>query len=119
MTVEMWASVVGFFLPALVSAINHAEWKAWVKAVIALLSSVLVGTVTALLSGDFSGANWIASIGIVFGSSQVAYHTWWKGSQIAQTIENSINLVTRKQQPALGGSPGDSRTTEEEWGPTR
>jgi hypothetical protein len=91
MTVEQWSLLVGLFLPALVSIVNRAEWKSWVKAIVALLASVAVGTVTALLSGQFTGANWATSIGIVFGVSQAAYVTWWKGSDIAKKIESGIN----------------------------
>lgn len=91
MTVEQWSLVVGFLLPALVAVVNRAEWKAWVKALVALLASVVVGTVTAMLGGQFTGANWVTSIGIVFGVSQAAYLTWWKNSDIAKKIESSIN----------------------------
>jgi hypothetical protein len=110
MTVEQWAAIVGFFLPALVSIVNRAEWKPWVKAVVALASAVLVGTVTALLSNSFDGTTWLQSIGIVFAASQVAYHTWWKGSEISSVIEDGVNVIAGKKQPELGGSPGDSGT---------
>lgn len=99
MTVEQWSLLVGFFLPGLVAFVNRAEWKPWVKAVVALLASIAVGTVTALLSGGFTGATWVTSIGIVFGVSQAAYLTWWKGSNIAVWIEKSFNVS--------GKSPGD------------
>lgn len=110
MTVDQWAAVVGFFMPALVALVNRAEWQAWVKALVALGSAVLVGTVVALLSNSFDGTTWLQSIGIVFAASQVAYHTWWKGSQISTVIENGVNVIAGKKQPALGGSPGDSST---------
>lgn len=97
MTVETWAILVGFFVPALVSAVNRYDWKPWIKAVVALVVSVLVGTVTALLSGEFTGANWATSIGIVFGSSQAAYALWWKGSGIATKIENKVNVMPEIQ----------------------
>lgn len=90
MTVEQWSIMVGFFLPALVAIVNRQEWQSWVKAVAALVASVVVGTVTALLSGGFTGANWVTAIGIVFAASQLAYHTWWKGSDIAGWIERNV-----------------------------
>ncbi|HEY6018648.1 MAG TPA: hypothetical protein VIY48_01800, partial [Candidatus Paceibacterota bacterium] len=62
-------------------------------AVIALASAVVVGTVTALLSGSFSGVNWVAAIGIVFAVSQTAYHFWWKNSDISKFIEQKFNIV--------------------------
>ena len=91
MTVESWASLVGIFLPAVVAFINRVDWKSWLKAVVALGSSIVAGTVTALLSGDFTGANWMKAIGLVFAASQLAYMTWWKGSGISEWIEKTIN----------------------------
>lgn len=108
MTTDTWAAVVGFVLPALVAVVNRSEWKAWVKGIVVVLASVVVGTVTALLGGQFTGANWVQSIGIVFATSQVAYHTWWKGTGISNAIENSINIISGKAAPREDGTPGDS-----------
>lgn len=91
MTLAQWSAILGFVLPALVAIVNRSDWKSWQKAVVALVASVAAGTVTALISGSFTGANWATSIGIVFGASQLAYHTWWKGSDITKWIENTIN----------------------------
>jgi len=103
MTVEAWAAIVGAFLPALVAVVNRSDWQPWLKGVVALGSSVAAGTVTALLSGDFTGASWATSVGIVFGSSQIAYQTWWKGSGISNKIEDKVDLfavgMKQAQQP--------------------
>lgn len=110
MTVETWSAMVGVLLPALVAVVNREDWKSWVKALIALGSSVLAGTVTALLSGHFTGASWLMSIGIVFGSSQIIYQTWWKGSGISDKIEQSINLIAGLgKQKELERSPSLSK----------
>ena len=113
MTVDTWAAVVGFVLPAVVAVINRENWKPWIKAVVALVASVAGGTVTALLSGQFTGGSWLQSIGIVFAASQLFYHTWWKNSNIAGWIEQAINVFSGQPkaitEPALGGTPGMSR----------
>jgi len=113
MTVEQWAAGVGFVLPILVAIINREEWKPWLKAVVSLLASVAGGTVTALLGGEFTGANWLTAIGVAFGASQVFYHTWWKNSDITSWIEQTINVVSRKVIPGESvvveeGTPGGS-----------
>lgn len=100
MTVETWAALVGAFLPALVALVNRADWKSWLKGVVAVLSSVLAGTVTALLAGDFTGVHWVTAMGIVFASSQVAYLTWWKGTGISDKIEKAVNII-KSTPPAL------------------
>lgn len=124
MTVEQWSLVVGFLLPALVSIVNRAEWKAWVKAVVALLASVVVGTVTAMLGGQFTGANWVTSIGIVFGVSQAAYLTWWKNSDIAGWIEQNVlagkktidSVAVAKTDPPLKDKVTDGERTTQPGG---
>lgn len=108
MTTDTWAALVGFLLPALVAIINRAEWKPWIKGVVALLASVLVGTVTALLAGSFTGSSWIQAIGIVFAASQVSYHTWWKNTDITNWIEQLFNVFPGRTAPPLGGAPGSS-----------
>lgn len=107
MTVEQWAAGVGFVLPMLVAIINRSEWKPWVKAIVALLSSIAAGTVTALLAGEFTGANWLQAIGVVFASSQLAYHTWWKNSSMTSWLEETINVITgRKTSESSGEADG-------------
>lgn len=108
MTVDQWAAVVGFFLPALVAVVNREEWKSWIKAVIALGASAVVGTVTALLGGGFTGSTWLQAIGVVFAASAASYKLWWKGSGISDKIEQAVNVIAASAAPALGGSAGDS-----------
>ncbi len=96
MTVDTWSALVGLLLPGLVAIVNRESWKPWVKAVVAVAASVLVGTVTALLSGGFTGVTWVQALVIVSVASQVAYHTWWKNSGISDWIEKSINVISGK-----------------------
>ena len=104
MTIQMWSAGVGFLLPILVSVVNHESWSPWVKAVVALGSSIVAGTVAAFLGGQFNGTNLLTDAGIIFAVSQVSYHTWWKGSDITLWIEQKINIF----KPALGGAAGQS-----------
>jgi len=113
MTTDQWAAVVGFVLPALVAIINREPWAPWIKGLVALATSILVGTITALLAGQFTGATWFQAIVITFAASQVAYHTWWKGTEIAAWIESHVAagppaLAGKHEAPELGGTPGDS-----------
>lgn len=100
MTVDQWAAVVGFVLPAVIAVVNRAEWKAWLKALVALGTSVLAGTVTALLSGDFTGSTWLQAIGIAFAASAASYKLWWKSSGISDKIEQAVNVVAAGKLPS-------------------
>lgn len=114
MTPEQWAAGVGLVMPILVAIVNRPEWNSWVKAVVALVASIAGGTITALLAGQFTGASWFTSVGIVFGVSQGFYHTWFKGSDINNFIEQRINLlfgmktIEGSSAPAEDSTPGDS-----------
>lgn len=99
MTVDQWAAVVGFVLPALVALVNREEWKPWVKGVVAILASVAAGTVTALIAGQFDQKTWVESIGVAFVASQAAYLTWWKNTKIASWIEQNFNIISGKKEP--------------------
>ena len=92
MNIEIWSGLVGFFLPILVAWLNRTNWENWKKALIALASAVLGGTVTALLNHNFNGANWLTALGVVFTSSQAFYHLWWKNSAITDYIEQKWNV---------------------------
>lgn len=108
MTTDQWAAIVGFVLPALVAIINREPWTAWVKAVVALVVSVVGGTVTALLSGQFSGSTWLQAVGIAFASSQAFYHLWWKNSDISAWIEKNVNVISGNTAPKKSGDGGTS-----------
>lgn len=107
MTVDQWAAVMGFLVPALVAVVNREPWKPWIKAVVALLTSLVVGTITALLAGNFTGTNWATAIGIVFGAAIASYKLWWKGSGITDKIEQTV-FAGKDNIPPLGGAPGGS-----------
>jgi len=107
MTVETWSVLVGAFLPALVAFVNRAEWASWIKGLVALGTSALAGTVTALLSGEFTGTSWLTAIGVVFASAQASYALWWKTSGIAGKIESGANII-----PPSPEKPGAHRAVE-------
>jgi hypothetical protein len=112
MTTDQWAAVVGFVLPVLVAIINREPWSPWLKAVIALLTSVAGGTVTALLAGQFTGTTWLQAIGVSFAASQVFYMAWWKKSGITDWIEQRVlgakKVIEGEAAPVEDGTPGDS-----------
>lgn len=113
MTTDQWAAAVGFILPVLVAIINREPWASWIKAVIALATSVLGGTITALLAGQFTGSSWLQAVGVAFAASQVFYMAWWKKSGITDWIEQRVlgakKVIDGAAAPVEDGVPGGSQ----------
>lgn len=88
----LWATIIGFMLPALISFINQAKWSSQVKGVVALASSVVAGAGTAYFAGQWNSEDVVRSIMIVLILSQVAYATFWKPTNIASSIERDTTI---------------------------
>lgn len=93
MSLELVSAIVGYLAPALVSVVVRSNWASWVKGIVALVSSVVIGFVVALVSGELNGTGVATAIAVVFAASQVAYKTWWQPTGIGPAIEE-------KTQPA-------------------
>jgi len=89
--VTEWSAAIGTALPALVAVVNRAHWAGWIKAIVVLLSSLVVGFLTALFNGQLNGLGVSTAVLTVFLAALVTYQTWWKPSGIAPAIEKNIN----------------------------
>lgn len=83
----MWSVIVGFAMPALIALINQTRWTKPLKGLVAFILCVLAAFVTVWLRGELTGATWTTSTLIVFGAAITTYHTWWRPSGIAPSIE--------------------------------
>lgn len=89
--IDMWSTLVGFLMPALVAVINKYTWPSWLKGIVAVVSCIIAGGVTAWLSGDINGMPLVKSILIVLVATLGSYHVWWKPTGIAPAIEKSTS----------------------------
>lgn len=84
---------IGAIIPALVAVVVRSSWPGWVKALIALLSSVAGGVIAAAAAGDLTGASLLQGALVVLAASQAFYRLWWKPSGIAGSIERHTQPV--------------------------
>lgn len=92
------ALVVGSLLPMLVAVVVRSSWPAWVKGAVAVGSSLVAGTVTALATGELGTAKgWVQSIVIVFGASMVTYKAFWQPTGIGPAIERATQPAEVQQ----------------------
>lgn len=86
-TAQMLAGVIGLLMPPLVDQVNRGvleHWPSWAKLLVSLASSLVLGTVTALATGEADTAGgWWGTVAAVFVASQVAYRTWWQRAKPA------------------------------------
>lgn len=88
----------GWFAAAIVQLLKREQWASWIKLVLALVVSALVGIATAWLSGDATRfvtlwraggitSNEIITFAVlVFTSAQVWYHKFFGEQGWAQTL---------------------------------
>ena len=88
----------GWFAAFVVQLLKREKWPSWVKLVLALVVSALVGLATAWLSGDVTRFVTLYKAGtltsnevitfavLVFTAAQIWYHKFWPAQGWAQTL---------------------------------
>jgi len=83
----MWSLVVGFFTPPVLAVIQQPKWSATVRAIVGFLFALVVGGVTAWLTGSLNVNDWVSAALIVLVSAITTYKGFWKETGVAQKIE--------------------------------
>lgn len=98
--VTLLATVItaGWFAAAIVQLLKRSQWPSWVKLLLAVVVSALVGIATAWLSGDLTrfvtlwkdggvtSNEMITFVVLVFTAAQVWYHKFFGEQGWAQTL---------------------------------
>lgn len=75
------SGIVGSLQPWVQALVQQPHWSARTKAILQAAFAVVLGTLTALTSGDLTGLDWssagtwIAAVGIVFAASKISFET--------------------------------------------
>lgn len=83
----MLSAVVALFSPIVISLITQPRWSAKVKTGIMLGYSLIVGVLTAYLSGQFDGVDILGAILTTILVTATSYQTIFKPSGISQKVE--------------------------------
>lgn len=84
---EMWSALVGAVLPPLIAVVNSPRYPKWIRGVLSVLLALLAAAITCWLKGDLSTGAYAHSVLLVLTATLVTYHTFWKPSSIAPSIE--------------------------------
>lgn len=88
----LWASIVAFFVPVVLSLLNQSKWSPQFKAVVFFVVSLVAAAGTAYFQGDLTGKRWVEAALIIIAAGAAFYHGWWKPSGIAPGLERSTDL---------------------------
>ncbi|MET9293460.1 hypothetical protein [Streptomyces sp. NPDC003077] len=92
---QMWALIVGFASPLLISVVNQPQWSGAVRTAIQVVVSVLVGLGSAYFAGDFAGKDVVTSILVAAVAAISAYKGVFKPSGIAPKVEKATSPAPR------------------------
>lgn len=79
--------LVGGALPLLIALLNQTHWPRALKAVVALVTCLVVTTLAVWLSTPLHAADWRAVFVRVAGAALISYSVLWKPSTIAPQLE--------------------------------
>ena len=89
-----------FILPV----IQRPSFPMWLRSVITLVWSVLIGFVTVYFAGQWDATNLLQSVGLVFIGAIAVYKGFAQPTGIAPAIENATSPGSARKQP-LGDLP--------------
>ncbi|WP_199896714.1 hypothetical protein [Streptomyces niger] len=92
---QMWALIVGFLSPLLISVVNRPHWSSAIRASVQVAVSVLVGLGTAYFAGDFAGKDIVTSILIASVSAISAYKGIFKPTGMSPAVERMTSPAPR------------------------
>ena len=88
---EMWALIVGFFLPPIIAVIQKASWSDSVRAIVAFLACTIASLGTLYFSGSVDAwANTPKVFLLVMVTTIATYQGFWKPTGVAGAIERNI-----------------------------
>ena len=86
---QMWALLVGFLMPLLISALQRSTWPNPLRALIAFLACAVAGLVTAWLGGDFNTTDIVSAVLVVLTTALATYKGLWKPTGVSPRIESA------------------------------
>jgi biotin transporter BioY len=94
---DMWALIVGFFVPPIESIIQQPTWPRWFKSIVMFVVSIVVGMGTMYFAGTLQFGTYterkdlITVILLVMVTTITTYNGLWKPTTIAPKIEQATS----------------------------
>lgn len=101
--IALIAPVLGSLAPIVQALLQRPEWPSRVKVTVAVVFSIVLGTVAAATSGQLDGVDWssagswLGAVALVFASSQAAFVAWQKTGAFASAEQVGAKAVTPRE----------------------
>ena len=92
----MWASIVGFLSPLIVSIIQQPKFNDAAKAVITFLYCLVTSFITVILEGRFTQERFVTCLLFVFVTAMTAYRGLWRPTGVSPAIESATTLPNQR-----------------------
>lgn len=89
---EMWALIVGFALPPVLSLLMQSGWSEQLQALVAFAACAVAGAGTAYFQGDFTGRRFVEAGLVVLVTTIATYKGFWKPTKISPAIETATTV---------------------------
>lgn len=96
---QMWTLIVGFFAPLLVSVLRQPWMTRRWRLALVVAASLVLGIVTAYLTGQFTGRSAVSAVLVVLVVSIAMYEGLWKGTGVTDAIEAATTVGGRHRRP--------------------
>lgn len=83
----MWSLLVGTLLPMLVAVVQQPRWPNWLRAVVTVLVSLVVGAVTTYLEGGLTLDDWVGASLTILVAALATWRNFWKPVGVTDAIE--------------------------------
>lgn len=101
----LWAIVIGFFQPVALNLILQSKWSGRAQALVGFGFSVVVGTITAALSGSFDGVGVVTATLLVLVVSISTYRGFWK--QVTPNLKSATSGGKNELAENIAVAPAD------------
>jgi hypothetical protein len=83
----MWAAVVGFFMPPLLSIVQQPGWSQPLRSIVMFVASIIAGAGTVYFQGAWDMTNVVTTILFVMVTAIATYKGLWTPTGISPKIE--------------------------------
>lgn len=84
------ALIVGIAMPFVITILKQVGFPKWANLLIAAVSCIAAGVLTAWAAGQLNAANVVGAIAAVFIAAQATYAAYWKNTD----TDDALNAAT-------------------------
>lgn len=94
------SGIVGSLQPWVQALVQQPHWSSRAKAILQAVFAVVLGSLTALTTGDLTGLDWsstgtwIAAVGIVFAASKISFETLSRTTALTPAEQLGAKTIT-------------------------